>query len=212
MKKKLLILTGPQGSGNHLMAKLFSLHPEVAGWKELLEKYWIGHDQERFSPYWAGHRELEQSLFNEAQYWVTSVSVPFIDNGVEKVPDIEKFAAKALSFGLDVTLGIIVRDHNIVRLQQKRVRGKETIETALQIYHSFLDRKICPVHFLDFQSACLYKTSWLHWMGQTLNFPVSSEKEKIDEILSDNANKKYVDAVSAYWLDEEVKKASKAKG
>ena len=33
--KKLLIITGPQGSGNHLVSRLFSLHDDVGGWKEL---------------------------------------------------------------------------------------------------------------------------------------------------------------------------------
>ena len=31
-KPNMLIVTGPQGSGNHLFAKLFNLHPEVYGW------------------------------------------------------------------------------------------------------------------------------------------------------------------------------------
>lgn len=66
--KKLLILTGPQGSGNHLMAKIFSTHPEVAGWTALSEKY-----------------------------WVTSISVPFINYGKESAHDLEKFIKKVKS-------------------------------------------------------------------------------------------------------------------
>ena len=44
--KKLLIVTGPQGSGNHLFARLFSLHENVIGWEKLHEKYWVPSAQE----------------------------------------------------------------------------------------------------------------------------------------------------------------------
>ena len=30
---KILIITGPQGSGNHLYSKIFAMHPLVNGWK-----------------------------------------------------------------------------------------------------------------------------------------------------------------------------------
>ena len=42
----MLIITGPQGAGNHMWAKIFSLHPEVFGWNTLLDNYWESH---RFS-------------------------------------------------------------------------------------------------------------------------------------------------------------------
>ena len=41
--KKMLVLTGPQGAGNHLWSKIFSLHPKVYGWKTLLDNYWEAH-------------------------------------------------------------------------------------------------------------------------------------------------------------------------
>jgi hypothetical protein len=44
--KKLLIITGPQGSGNHMWSKILALHPAVNGWSALLEEYWIPHDRE----------------------------------------------------------------------------------------------------------------------------------------------------------------------
>ena len=47
--KKLLIVTGPQGSGNHLFARLFSLHPNVMGWEKLHDKYWVPSDEEPLS-------------------------------------------------------------------------------------------------------------------------------------------------------------------
>ena len=43
MDKTLVILTGPQGSGNHLWSKILSLHADVFGWKSLLDNYWEAH-------------------------------------------------------------------------------------------------------------------------------------------------------------------------
>ena len=47
--KTLLILTGPQGSGNHLWSKIFALHPDVYAWHALLHEYWIGPNIVRFA-------------------------------------------------------------------------------------------------------------------------------------------------------------------
>ena len=56
-KSNLLIITGPQGSGNHLFSKLFNLHPDVYGWD--MEKYWVGHHTEPFSEYWTDPSKLK---------------------------------------------------------------------------------------------------------------------------------------------------------
>ena len=36
----MLILTGPQGAGNHLFSKVFAQHPSVYGWQDLTQEYW----------------------------------------------------------------------------------------------------------------------------------------------------------------------------
>lgn len=207
--RKLLVLTGPQGSGNHLMAKLFSLHQEVGGWKELLGRYWIGHDEERFSRYWAGHADLDTGAFAGADHWVTSVSCPFVDNGVTKMPDYARFIGQASRLGFEVTVGLIVRDANIVRHQQKRVRGGESLPLALDAFEKLRESGICPVHFLDYEAAYLYKGAYLAWLGRLLDFPVDAANPMVGEILKEDANAKYVAAVESHWLDEEVKKASR---
>ena len=56
--KKLLIITGPQGSGNHLFSRLLSLHPDVRGWEEMLTNYWVPSDQEPFAEYWVHPEKL----------------------------------------------------------------------------------------------------------------------------------------------------------
>jgi hypothetical protein len=57
--KTILILTGPQGSGNHMWSKIFALHPQVRGWQALLDQYWIGHDQEPWAQYWQDPAQLK---------------------------------------------------------------------------------------------------------------------------------------------------------
>ena len=65
--KKLLIVTGPQGSGNHLFARLFSAHPNVKGWESLHDKYWVPSDEEPFARYWVYPEELKKEFFEEAE-------------------------------------------------------------------------------------------------------------------------------------------------
>lgn len=69
MAKKLLIITGPQGSGNHFFSRLFSLHPTVGGWKELIDEYWIPSDQETFAPYWVDPNSMTTADFEGYDYW-----------------------------------------------------------------------------------------------------------------------------------------------
>ena len=51
---KMIVLFGPQGSGNHLFGKIFSMHESVHGWKEALnpDGYFIPHYKEPFNYYW----------------------------------------------------------------------------------------------------------------------------------------------------------------
>ena len=74
--KTILILTGSQGSGNHLWSKIFALHPQVVGWQALLTEYWIGHDQEPFAPYWQDPSQLKYYRWTQSDWFVTSMSVP----------------------------------------------------------------------------------------------------------------------------------------
>ena len=84
--KKLLIITGPQGSGNHLFSRLLSLHPDVNGWEELLDKYWVPSDQEPFADYWVDPYKLHENQFAGFDYHLANVSCPFMYDGVRYVP------------------------------------------------------------------------------------------------------------------------------
>ena len=73
----MLIIAGPQGAGNHLWAKVFSQHPDVFGWKSLLENYWEPHRfNEPFAKYWKDPSLLSQFDWSQSDYYVTSISVP----------------------------------------------------------------------------------------------------------------------------------------
>ena len=103
MQNNLLILTGPQGSGNHLWSKVFSKHPFVNGWR--MKQYWEGHHHEPFSAWW------DDPSLNNFPY------KDFIQN------------AKKI---YNVKVAVISRDQNILKTQQERVRGGETYDKFLK--------------------------------------------------------------------------------
>ena len=193
--KKLLIVTGPQGSGNHLFARLFSAHPNVVGWESLHDNYWVPSDQEPFARYWVYPEELK---FPEGDFFCANVSVPFFYDGVRQVPKIKEVAQKAMSLGVQPIIAVIVRDRNINELQQVRVGGECTIDTALEYY------KDMAVHFIDHEAFFLYKEKYIEYLGRLLEFPVT--KEGIDNFISVDANHKYVFPCKKHWLDDEIRK------
>jgi len=196
--KKLLIVTGPQGSGNHLFARLFSAHPNVVGWESLHDNYWVPSDQEPFARYWVYPEELK---FPEGDFFCANVSVPFFYDGVRQVPKIKEVAQKAMSLGVQPIIAVIVRDRNINELQQVRVGGECTIDTALEYY------KDMAVHFIDHEAFFLYKEKYIEYLGRLLEFPVT--KEGIDNFISVDANHKYVFPCKEHWLDDEIRKGRK---
>ena len=66
--KRLLIITGPQGSGNHLFSRVFSTHPRVGGWKQLLDEYWVPSDLEPFAEYWINPEHMTAGAFEGYDY------------------------------------------------------------------------------------------------------------------------------------------------
>ena len=202
--KKLLIITGPQGSGNHLFSRLLSLHPDVNGWEELLDKYWVPSDQEPFADYWVDPNKLHADQFARFGYHLANVSCPFMYDGVRYVPKILEVAERASSFGIDVQIAIIVRDQNINAEQQRRVRGEVTTPIAQDYYYNTLLNSSFHVHFLDHEAFFLHKEHYLKWVGKTLNFPVEIDPVKINRFIEKDANHKYVKYVDKYWLDDEV--------
>lgn len=204
MNKKLLILTGPQGSGNHLFSRLLSLHPDVFGWEELLTKYWVPSDQEPFAEYWIDPDKLQADDFLLFNYYVANVSCPFFFNGSRHVPKILEVAERVRSFGIDVEIAIIVRDQNINRVQQERVRGEHTTPIAQDYYYTHLLPSKFPVHFLDHEAFFLHTRYYLQWVSRILKFPIAWQDPNIMKFIDEDANHKYVKSVDEYWLDKVV--------
>jgi hypothetical protein len=202
--KKLLIITGPQGSGNHFFSRVFSTHPEVGGWKSLLEKYWVPSDEEYFAKYWVRPEELTEKDFDGYDYWLANVSCPFVYDGIRYVPKIKEVAEKAQSFGIDVQIAIIVRDSNINELQQLRVRGEITTPIAQEYYYDTLIPTGFKIHFLDNEAFFLHTKHYLKWVSELLDFPVDYNNPDIFKFIDENPNKKYVKYVEDFWLDKEV--------
>ena len=202
--KKLLIVTGPQGSGNHLFSRVFSTHPDVGGWKSLLDNYWVPSDEEPFAEYWVHPDRLTAEQFEGKNHWVANVSCPFFYDGTRYVPKIIEVAEQARSLGIDVQIAIIVRDQNINAEQQLRVRKAVTTPIAQEYYYNHLLTSDFPVHFLDNEAFFLHKQHYLKWVSKLLEFPVDYDNPDILKFITEDPNRKYVKHVDEYWLDEQV--------
>jgi hypothetical protein len=200
--KKLLIFTGPQGSGNHLWSKIFALHPAVAGWSALLDTYWIPHDQEPFAECWKDPGLLKNYDWSQRDYYVTSISCPYIDDTRWAVPDIQNFATQAMGCGLEVQLAIIGRDQNIIGFQEARVRGRSTFSIAQEQYEKLTEWN--PV-YLSYELLHLYQSSYLRQISKALDFPIAYNDSRLTEILQDDTNQKYIHAIDHHWTDKLMK-------
>ena len=200
--KRLLIFTGPQGSGNHMWSKIFALHPEVAGWSALLNTYWIPHDREPFAAYWRNPVQLKDFDWSQRDYYVTSISCPYIDDTRWAVPDIVGFAEQARACGLDVRMAIIGRDRNILGFQETRVRGRSTFEIAQEQYQKLSDWN--PV-YLSYELLHLYQGNYLQQISKLLEFPIAYNDPRLAEILRDDTNQKYIHPIEHHWTDKLMK-------
>lgn len=200
--KRLLIFTGPQGSGNHLWSKIFALHPKVMGWSALLNTYWIPHDQEPFADCWRDPARLKDRDWSQSDYYVTSISCPYIDDTRWAVPDIVGFATQAMCCGLEVQVAIIGRDRNILGFQETRVRGRPTFETAQEEY-----KKLSAWNptYLSYELLHLYRGEYLRQISTQLEFPIAYDDTRLSEILQDDTNQKYTHPIDHHWTDKLMK-------
>jgi len=195
--KTILILTGPQGAGNHLWSKIFALHPQVVGWSALLTEYWIGHDQEPFAPYWLDPGQLKYYRWAQSDWFVTSMSVPYVNNGVATVPDFRSFVREAQNLGHRVKFAILGRDQNVVRMQETRVRGAVTVDQALAAYGPLAS----PV-FLSYELLHLYGRKYLETISQQLGFPIAVSDSRLENIMIEDTNSKYFSPIRHHPTDD----------
>lgn len=201
----LLIITGPQGSGNHLFSKIFALHPDVRGWSALLDEYWIGHDQEPFAECWTDPTKLKNIPWRETKFWVTSISCPYADHGVVTVPDYEAFINAVIELGVDVKVGIIGRDTNILYSQQQRVRDRISLGDFTEPL-KFLGAQ--SLYFLSQELVYLYREYYLKSLSEVIDFPIRWYDSRLAEILKNDPNTKYFRPVEPQQLDVVVRKVS----
>lgn len=204
--KKLLILTGPQGSGNHLFTKCFLHSSMVGGWRELADTYWLGHHTEPFMEIWNGDRVLTLNDFEGFDYWVTSISIPYIHNNKERLPNIVDFYNQASTLGINVQLGIITRDKNILEVQQSRVRDKPTTHLFMEELRH-IDHIEIPYHFISHESLILHSHRYIGYLSRLFGFPTVNNNKVANTLCNTNANKKYIKYIKEHWLDNEVRKA-----
>ena len=197
MKPTLLIITGPQGSGNHLFSKIFSHHKDVYGWNALYKNIWVGHDQEVFQPYWLEPKKLKDFDWTQSKYFVTSISCPFINKEKEfTVPKYQAFIKHAKKYAT-VKIAIIGRDKNIIKHQQLRVRrGRHTAPMALQKLNRLNDAV-----YLSQELFFLYGTNYIKSISKQLNFPISTGSY-IKNLLKHEANGKYIKKASKGKFDK----------
>ena len=204
--KNMLILTGPQGSGNHLFSKVFALHSEVYGWKTLLDIYWEGHHHEPFNYCWNDCSNLSNFDWDQSDYYVTSISCPYIKDKRKVVPNYREFI-KQVSKYCNVSIAIIGRDQTILKKQQTRVRDEMTTDYWKE--HSSWLMDTYPVHFLSQELLYLYKDKYLRSVSRELNWPIAFWDERLTKILETDSNEKYIKYVDSHWLDNSVIKAIK---
>ena len=195
----MLILTGPQGAGNHLWSKIFSLHPEVYGWKTLLDNYWEAHRfAEPFAQHWRDHILLKQFDWSQSEYYFTSISCPLgiVGSDINPIwnPDIAGFAQTVRECGIEVQFAVVGRDQTILSHQQTRIRTQSTLTMLLEQLPNIDD----PM-FLSYELLYLYKNIYLKSLD--LIIPIAWDDLRIGEILADDANEKYIHSIEYNELD-----------
>ena len=200
---KLLIITGPQGSGNHLFSKLFSARTDVYGWQQLFDHPWITHENEPFNQYWNDPELLNDFNWDQSQYYVTSISCPYIKNFQECIPRYADFFSKLKQHKIQTSLLIIGRDENVLEFQQLRIRDKLTLDQFKEQMPWLSQQN--PIYASQ-ELAYLYKFDYLSSLSRQLDFPITTDKQALNNILAVNANKKYFHPAEMSDLDLTIRK------
>ena len=200
IKPQLLIITGPQGSGNHLFAKIFASHRSVYGWKLRVDE-WQGHHDEPFGIFWK-KPELLLKQKPKKKYYVTSISCPYFLNKKPTIPDYKKFIKFATQI-FDIKIIIIGRDKNILKQQQKRLRNKHTTPIAKEEFKLLYKYK--PL-FVSQELFALYGTEYIRSLNNQIQIPL--DYSIIDSLKYYNANKNYIKKNKKGLFDKQAHRTS----
>lgn len=182
---KVILLTGPQGSGNHLWSKVFTT------WAD--KEYWVGHKDEPHSNLWENMNSWKEIPF--LSNTVISISIPYAVRGNTTFPDIKLWKKIMVDRDIDHKICAITRDENINFLQNKRVRPENNYYKAVE-YIKTLDIDC----FLSTETLMLYQWKYVEQVCRQLQFSI--DKKDVD--FSQSFNEKYVKYVQEFELDEQV--------
>ena len=198
----ILVITGPQGTGNHLFSKILSMHSNVHGWDQLLREYWINHDNAPYKDIWDNPEAVDNYDWTEHENYVLSVSGPYVENidGTRHTiyPKYSEVLERLSKHG-KVQVGIIGRDQNITAQGQLRKRGVESLHNYLNKIEDLL---AWDHTFLSVELAYLFRHQYIKSLDKTLIIPVDYSNEKLHYILNKDPNAKYVTYVEHSWLDK----------
>ena len=181
---KILVVTGPQGSGNHCWSKIFSKHIDVCGWEDLTKQYWVGHDKEPLFHCWHNPELLYEITWNH-EYYFTNMSVPYGGEvfANKAIPKVSRFIEVLEDIGFDVQVAITSRDKNILDFQQTRRWNNPTTQEFIGILPTIKN----PI-FLSYESLQLYKKRYI----ESLNIRIPIDCSTLDDIITNDANQKYI--------------------
>ena len=197
----ILVISGPQGTGNHVFSKVLSMHKDVHGWDQLLREYWINHDNAPFKDIWNTPENIDNYDWTEHENYVLSVSGPYVDkdNGVRqtKYPDYKEVLRRLNDKG-NLQVGIIGRDQNITAQNQLRKRGVESLHNYLNKIEDITEYRHT---FLSVELLYMFRHQYVKSLNSLLDIPVDYTDERLHYILNKDPNAKYVHYVEHNWLD-----------
>jgi len=186
---KVILLIGPQGSGNHLWSKVFTT------WAD--KEYWVGHKDEPHSNLWEDMDSWRTHSFSGNT--VISISIPYAVRGNTTFPDIKLWKEIMSERGIDHKICVITRDMNINWLQNKRVRPVNYYHIAVK-YIQTLDIDC----FLSTETLLLYKEQYIDQLSKQLDYPIPHKEVDFEQ----SFNEKYVHYVESFHLDDTVRRVS----
>ena len=183
--RKLIVVLGPQGSGNHMISSLLAANPVTVGWDGSQD-----HSYEPFYECWLNPELLHSYPWQDGVHF-TNMSCPFITDEKETIfPDIKSFLQNARIYA-DVQLAVIARDKNILEQQNARL-GRPYLAYNLVDQLLRLDEDIV---FISHESIELYGNLYWNNIEQQLDIPATD----IAHLLTINANQKYIQSASTMY-------------
>ena len=199
----ILVISGPQGTGNHVFSKVLSMHSNVHGWNQLLREYWINHDSAPFKDIWNNPKNIDNYDWAEHENYVLSVSGPYVEKDhddirYKKYPKYKEVLRRLNEKG-NLQVGIIGRDQNITAQNQLRKRGVESLHNYLNKIEDLMEYRHT---FLSVELLYMFRHQYVKSLDSVLDIPVDYTNERLHYILNKDPNAKYVHYVEHSWLDK----------